>query len=400
VNTLFWIIVGVMLIIAVLIVTLPLFSKEPALSADGKRRNLKIARQQLVELRQALRNGEVTKDQFDAQYLELQLNLNQELTAGAPSEVSGGGRWVIPLVVLFIPVLSMLLYLRLGEPDAVKKAEIQQENDKNLANVKDMIPQIIERLKQNPEDVQGWLTLGRSYLFIENYAAAGEVYAKIYQYQPDNVEILVNYANSLAMNNNGILTDEAVALIDKALKLAPDNNNVLWVAGLARAQAGNTPEAIQYWQKLLAQLPADSPGRAQILKMLAEAASVKPAETNGAPAANARILVNVAIDAAIKAKARQQDTVFIYAQALNGPKMPLAIVRKRLADLPLTVELNDSMAMQPNLHLSDFNQLKIMARVSKSGGAMPQPGDFAGSAELNLSAEQQSVDVLINQELR
>ena len=106
------------------------------------------------------------------------------------------------------------------------------------------------------------------------------------------------------------------------------------------------------------------------------------------------------MDDKIKAQAQDQQTVFIYAQALNGPKMPLAIVRKQVADLPVSVDLNDTLAMQPNMRLADFKQLRIIARISKSGTAMPQPGDFVGSIELKVPPDEQAVGVVINEEVK
>jgi cytochrome c-type biogenesis protein CcmH len=154
------------------------------------------------------------------------------------------------------------------------------------------------------------------------------------------------------------------------------------------------------------QLPPESDGSKQVQQMIAElAAQEANTEADAGTASQAsvaittRIQVSVDIAPAQKAGTQPQQTVFIYAQALNGPKMPLAIVRKKLADLPLTVELNDSMAMQPGMHLADFKRLKIVARVSKSGDAIPKTGDLIGSSELNVTSDTQAISLLINQEV-
>jgi cytochrome c-type biogenesis protein CcmH len=398
-----------MIAVAVLILILPLLKKTNLPLVDGKQRNLKIARQQLAELKQQLQDGRLLQHQFDAQYQELQANLNNELDHDNPVGTkagTGSGRWMIPIIILFLPLLSLALYVGLGDPDAMRKIDMQQEADQQLSNVRMLIPQIIERLKQSPEDLDGWLMLGRSYMFVQNYPAAKDVFAKIYQFQPDNVEVMLNYANCLAMNNNGQLAGEPAELIEKAVKKAPDNSNALWLAGMAKAEEGDSKQALTYWHKLLMQLPPESDGSKQVQQMIAElAAQEANTEADAGTASQAsvaittRIQVSVDIAPAQKAGTQPQQTVFIYAQALNGPKMPLAIVRKKLADLPLTVELNDSMAMQPGMHLADFKRLKIVARVSKSGDAIPKTGDLIGSSELNVTSDTQAISLLINQEV-
>ncbi len=402
-NTWFWIIAGAMLVLALVILIRPLLSKQALRSQDGSQRNLRIARQQLAELQQQHLDGVLSQDQFDAQYLELQQNLHDNLDDDNSAPHAGGsGRWIIGLIVVLLPLLSIALYLQLGDADAIAKAEMQAENERSLAQVREMIPQIIERLKQNPNDLQGWLMLGRSYMYLEQYTEAAGVYAKLYQFQPDNLEVMLDYANSLAMSRNGELNGLTGELIFKALQLAPDNHNALWLAGMAKAQSGEGGQAIVYWQKLAGLLPPDSSNLPQVQQMIAEVTAQMAAESapaSAAPITN-NIHVNVAIAAEYKARAQSGQTLFIYAQAVSGPKMPLAIVRKQVGDLPLTVDLNDSLAMQPGLHLADFPKLKIVARISQSGDAISRAGDFIGSVELGQLLADQTVNININQEVK
>ena len=132
--------------------------------------------------------------------------------------------------------------------------------------------------------------------------------------------------------------------------------------------------------------------------MIAEVSRQTTAPAKAEITTNIHVMVD--LDAKVKALAQPQQTVFIYAQALHGPKMPLAIVRKQVADLPLSVDLNDSLAMQPNMHLADFNELRVVARISKTGTAMTQPGDFIGTAEVNVPPSEQAVSIVINQEVK
>jgi cytochrome c-type biogenesis protein CcmH len=285
--------------------------------------------------------------------------------------------------LLFVPALSVPLYLNLGDTLALEKAQLQQ----NATEIHDKIPSLIAHLQQNPSDLQGWLMLGKSYVFLQDYPKASQVFAKLYQLQPDNLEVILNYADNLAMSRDGQLAGEPAALIEKALTISPDNNEALWLAGMAKMEVGDFQQALSYWQKLASQLPADAEGLSQVQAMIAEA-------TAQANTPKTEIAVKVALDSTLKAQANQ--TLFVYAQAVTGPKMPLAIVRKQVSDLPLSIKLNDSMAMQPNLHLADFKQLKIIARISKTGDASTQKGDLIGSTEISLPISQ-PVSILINQ---
>lgn len=398
----FWFIVAGMLLLALTILIWPFVRNKSLIQVDASGRNVNIARQQLKELKLQLQDGLLNQVQFDAQYVELLISFRNDLETDtlAPTEISRG-RWVIPLLFIFIPLVSLALYVNLADPDVFQKVAMQEQKQNKTAEVRDMISKIIERLKQNPDDMQGWLMLGRAYLFIQDFNQAEQVFAKLYLLQPENVEVMVNYADILAMTHNGQLSGKAAQLIEKALILAPDNNDVLWMAGMLKVEQGEVLRATDYFKKLAAQLPADSVALQEVEKMLADIKSKQAAAEDRPAAANPlRILVNVELDKQWSDSVSANQTVFIYAQALSGPKMPLAIVRKQVADLPLTVELNDSMAMQANLHLSDFAQVKIIARISKTGNAMTQSGDVLGSSELNLSQPDLSVHVTINQEVK
>ena len=399
-NTLFWIIIAGLLIAAVLLLVWPLLKTGSLTQVDGSQRNLKIARQQLAELKQQLQDGVVTQKQFAAQYLELQQNLDDALQTetNAPAQV-GNGRWVIPLVVLFVPLTSLLLYFNLADPEALQKVEIQQANDKDMADVRAMIPQIIAKLKQKPDDLEGWMMLGRSYKFLQQYQEAANVFGKLDQLLPDNLEVMLNYAENLALARNGQLAGKPAELAYRALELAPDDKDALWMASMAKMEEGNQQQAISYLQKLAWLLPSDSSALPQVQQMIAEA-SAQQTNTNNQDTEMVNITVQVTLDAAIQPQVSPGQTVFIYAQALNGPKMPLAIVRQQVANLPVTVVLNDTQAMQPNLHLADFTQLRIVARISKSGDAGTQRGDYIGDAEISLPVGEQPVSVLINQEVK
>lgn len=399
-NTEFWLIIAGLIALALVIVLPALFKKTALTQADGEQRNTAIARQQLAELKAQLHNGGLSQEQYDAQYRELQLTLLDDLETAPQPVAAKSGRWIVPVIAILLPILSLFLYLLLGDAQALKKTELQNDNQKLAENVQNMVKQLSERLQQQPDDLEGWMMLGRSFVYMQQYQKAADVFARLNQLKPNDPAVLLHYADALAMARNGQMRGEPTVLVEQAIKLVPEDHTALWLAGMAKAEAGEFVQAAAHWRKLAGLLPANDENQPQLQKMIemAEAQAQQPAASTALPAVNIR--VNVTLDAALKAKAEPQHTVFIYAQALNGPKMPLAIVRKQVAELPTSVELNDSVAMRPQTHLADFKQLRIVARVSKTGNAMPQPGDLLGAAEVDLTSANPGVGITINQEVQ
>lgn len=398
-NTLFWIIVAGLVLLALALIVPPLLRKTPLPDDDHRQRNIKIARQRLAELRQQLQDGVLDQVQFDEQYAELQLMLNDDLQASeAVKAPERQGRWIIPILLVLLPMLSLLLYVSLGDINALSKVELQQTQVKAAENMAGMMDKLRQRLQQQPDDVEGWIMLGRSYGFLQQYQDAADAFSRADKLKPDDVEIMLQYANNLAMARGGSMKGEPEQLIARVIEKAPDNANALWLAGMAMAEAGDFAKAKQYWQKLLQLLPPDAEGLSQVQQMLAAVDQELEKQRSAGPAIE--IKVKVTIDPALKANLQPQDAVFIYAQAVNGPKMPLAIVRKQASDLPTEVVLNDQMAMQGGSRLGEQQQLRIVARVSKSGQAMTQPGDLLGSVELAQPFAGATANVLINQEVK
>lgn len=398
-NTLFWVIVAGLILAALAILLPALLKKQAPVDDDHQQRNINIARQRLAELKQQLQEGVLTQTQFDEQYTELQLILNDDIEAAKVVQPSNQqGRWIIPILAAVIPCLSLLVYLLLGDSNAVNKAELQANQSKAVENIAQMIGKLEQRLQQQPDDIEGWKMLGRSYTYLQQYQQAADVYAKLYRLQPDDSEVQLQYANNLAMARGGRMAGEPAQLIKQVLDKQPDNGTALWLGGMAKAEEGDLKTAQQYWQKLATLLPANSEPLQQVQQML-DAVEAELAKSTHA-IASADIQVSVDIDPALKSKLAANTTVFVYAQAVTGPKIPLAIVKKQLAELPITLVLNDSMAMQPSTHLGEFQQLRIVARVSQSGQAMSRPGDLIGSTDVSQPFADKVVRVFIDQEIK
>jgi len=413
-NAVYWSCVVILIIIALAILLPPLWKKREIEDADSDQRNINIAQERVKELKAQLQAGTLTQQHYNEQYAELELTLGDDLDIQQQqNQSSSQGRWVIPVIALSVPLFSVFCYFSLGEPDALIKAEMKQPEAQSVAqgqagqDINAMVVQLAERLKENPNNAKDWIMLGRSFKYLKQFQLAVNSFKKAYELLGDDPEVLLHYADALAMVNNGSLSGKPEELVFKALEKVPDDVTGLWLAGMAKAEERDFVEALKYWNKLKGILPKDSEPYKQVQKLIvtvqqqdSTVQSVKSAEVSTTVTVSA-ISIDVQVDLAttFKDKVSNTDTVFIYAKALTGPPMPLAIVRKQVTDLPVTVTLDDKMAMMPTMKISNFKAVKVMARVSKSGSAMPQKGDFVGSVDLTQLQENQSVVIVINEQI-
>ena len=408
-NIVFLLLVGALIVIALLFILPPLWRKHADLDIDLDQRNVKIAQQRLAELKENLRSGGLSQTQYDEQLADLEQALSDDLDIQSKvSSESIQSRWIIYVLVIALPLLAGTLYWTLGNYQAVShSAEMAIDTDAiKMAEINKMVNGLAEKLKNNPGDAQGWLMLGRSYDVLEQHAQAIEAFAHAYQLLGDQAEILLLYADALGYVNDRSLTGKPSELIFKALALEPDNMKALWLGGMAKAQQGDAATATTLWKKLEILLPPDSEYQQEIQGLLAKLASESPdalAQSEAEPIAavsSAAITVQVSLAPELIKSAATTDTVFVYAQALSGPKMPLAIVRKLVSDLPITVSLNDTMAMMPTMKLSNFPEVKLLARVSKSGNAMSQAGDLIGAINQVMLTDKNTHHIIINDSVK
>jgi cytochrome c-type biogenesis protein CcmH len=261
-----------------------------------------------------------------------------------------------------------------------------------------LIERLAARLKEQPDDAEGWTMLGRSYMALGRQDEGLAAFERAIKLRPDDATGLADYADALAMKNGRSLEGEPTRLIERALKLDPDNLKALTLAGTVAFNGGDYAKAAQYWDRAAKVGPADSPIVQQARAGAAEARELgklpatapagaggkAPSATTTGPAAvavgNAGTLAGtVTLAPALKGKVAAEDSVFIFARPAEGSRMPLAFLRKQVKDLPFTFQLDDSLAMSPAAKLSTTaGPVVVGARISKTGQAMPQPGDLQG----------------------
>ena len=270
-----------------------------------------------------------------------------------------------------------------------------------------MVAALGERLKAQPDDAEGWLMLGRSYTALGRYRDAATALRRAQALVPPNATLLADLADVVGMANNKRLAGEPARLVQQALDVDPRHVKALALAGSVSFEAKDYPGARRHWGQLLAVLPADSPMARSVQGSMAEATQLEAggpvaagpvaagpggggaggatAEAAAAPVAGSRataISGQVVLSPELAARVAAGDTLFIFARAAQGPRMPLAILRRPADGQPADFTLDDAMAMAPNLKLSGFAQVVVGARISRSGNATPQPGDLVGQSSV------------------
>ncbi len=349
-------------------------------------------------------DGVISAGERDAAVAELAHRLGDELAA-TPAATSGGqtsrGAWVAALaLLLLVPAAAVTLYARLGNPAAATVAvamEDQGGHEMSPGQITAMIDRLAERLKSHPDEAEGWVLLARSYAALGRYAEATDAYAHADALIPDNADLLADYADAIAMSQGKRLAGKPAELAQRVLTLDPQHKKGLALAASAALEAHDYDAALSYWRRLLAEVPEGSDDAKQINAILAEVESARdgqaPAAAAKAPpriakaaAAPTTAPVAAAIDGrvdiapALAPKVALSDTVFIFARAANGPRMPLAVLRVPARELPKQFRLDDSMGMSAGMKLSSAPSVIVEARISKSGNALPQPGDLSGQS--------------------
>ena len=433
--TVFLILAAVMLAVALAIVLRPL------LSAHAPNDPAAAARRRLQALDEARAAGILDDDEFAAKRAALGDEL---LTAvGTVPARSRTAFVAAAAVALVLPAAALVLYRVVGDTRALDPAALTAvpaaEPGEHGANMEQAIAGLAAKLQQNPSDPEGWTLLGRAYLETQRFAQARDALKHAHDLSPADPDVAVAYAEALTLSSDSHRFDApARELVEAALKTDPKNQRGIWLLGIADYQAGKYDAAIAAWKRLLEQLPKDSDIAQSVRDQIAHAEADRdgrpppaptPRATASAAAPNAssggsgsagadgaagqtgaagapgtaaaaegpRLTVKVTLDPALTAKVTPGDTVFVYAKAASGPPMPLAIQRLRADQLPATVVLTDGMGMLPSMKLSQFPQIIVGARVSKSGNAIAQSGDLqtiskpldvASTAPIHLTIDQ------------
>jgi len=406
--TLFVLIAVGMVAIALAAVLIPLLrGSTPGVLREAT--NVAILRDQLRELDADLYAGTMPRDRYDQAKQELLQRALEEsksveaVAARAPQSAA----WTAAVLGSAIPIAALLLYLALGNHDAFAPLAVQSkpagEHKVTRQDIEALAEKLAAKLKDDPANVDGWVMLARTYQALDRNEDSARAFDRAVALLPDNADLLADYADLLATIDGGF-REKSVQLVEQALKADPRHWKALALAGTAAFNRKDYKTAVGYWERMKATVPPTSPLAGSIDASIAEARELGGLKAAAAPAAplpatpaappaataasaGARIAGTVQLAPALADKVSPTDTVYIFARAVDGPRMPLAILKKQAKDLPVTFALDDSMAMTPSLALSNFPSVIVGARVSKSGSATPQSGDLEGlSSAVKLGA--------------
>lgn len=407
----FWMLAALLLLAAYALFAPALLGKFRRSAVDRQKLNLRLHQQRREELAAEFSGKELEKLQAELDKDLLgDLAVNESKSSGSMDK----GRFALLVALLAAPLLGVFIYGQLGRYDLADfRAEAQAQPHEKPAGAPElqaMIDRLAERLKKDSGDLKGWMLLGRSYQQIEQYDKAVEAYAQARKLDPENLDLKAAYAEAVGESQDGNYSGEPAQIAAEILAKDPKHRSGLWLAGAGAAQSGNAVQAIKYLETLRAEFPKDSPDDKNLGKIIADlkglpegAASAEDEEAAAQmPETGEKksIQVKVTLAAALRPKAAPEDRVFIFARAASGPPMPLAIVRKQVKDLPVTVTLDDSMAMVQGMNLSAFDQLVIGARISKTGQALPKPGDLQGLTKPTAIENGGSYSVEIGEEVK
>ncbi len=401
----FGIFVALLIAIALCFLLIPLWLKPKIVSSDDSEINIELAQKKLRLLETDLENGVLTQAQYEPLKNELMLNLHRDLKQSETLIVDEKkGRWLaIPLAV-FVPLLALAIYSVKGDLRAFDDVTLQTQMKEKptSADINAMVEKLAQKMKENPSDSEGWIMLARSYKVMKRYPEAVEALRKGLALTGEQPEILLQLADVIAMKNGGSLLGEPAELVAKALDIDANNDMGLWLYGLANAEDGKFNEAIGFWQKLQTHYQPDDDDFKEVQKLINQAKealgeTVVSTVENKVVANNKGIHLIVSLDEKFKTAANPEDFVFIYAQPAQGGKMPLAVVKKQVKDLPLDVTLDDSMAMMPAMTISSVEKVQVSARISHSGNAIAQSGEPIGKMELSTSVDNGVVKLVISE---
>jgi cytochrome c-type biogenesis protein CcmH len=376
--TLFWLVGAALAAIVVFLLVRPLLKVSGTEPISRRDANISIHRDQLRELDADLRAGLLAQADYERARRELEARALEEAGAGAPERRPlARRRGVAWAVGAGLPLLAAALYLVVGNPGA-----LMPQSDPHAITVQQldaMVERLATRLRDSPGDVEGWKLLGRSYSALGRFPESAEAYGKAAALDPRDAQLLADFADVLAMARGQRLEGEPEKLIARALELDPTNLKALALAGTAAYARKDYATAAAQWEKMLPLVPPDSEDARAIRANVQEARALAGVKEERKEARRA-VKGTVALAAKIKAQAAPDDTVFIFARAVEGPPMPLAVQRVKVRELPVSFSLDDSMAMAPGMSLSAHPRVVVVARVSRTGSPAAQPGDLQGAS--------------------
>lgn len=406
----FWLISAGLILLGLVFLVFPLISKQAGSEISRREFNRALYQDKVDDLQADLVKGLLDQSEHDDAVEDLQRTLLDDVDDEQSKEfVSSKNYLAIFSVVLVLPIAALLMYHYFSNGVGGAPPTEQDLMADRALQFQQSIRSLEQRLQDEPNDFEGWRMLGQSYFVTERYQQALNAYQKASILVDDqDADVLVLVAESSAFSNNELFGEYEDQVLKAALKINPNHQRALWYLGFADYSNKDFLGASKYWQQLVDLVPNDRPDvKESLSKFLNDARqragltapqvqpNVAAANNNQATQDARTITVTVSLSEQLQSKVNPSDTLFIYARAAQGPKMPLSLARLTVNDLPITVTLSEEMKMIPNMGLSTFDQVQAIARISKSGQAITQPGDYVAPGRLVDFAKASSAEVTL-----
>ena len=351
-------------LLAILVVAWLLWPSRRRGEPSAREVNLAVHRDQVRELGADLAAGKITREDHDRSRREIERRVLED---AAPGEAPARRSLPWPALAV-IPVAALAVYFAVGSPRMIER---EAEHAITAQQVEAMVDRLAAKLRENPDDVDGWKLLGRSYTALGRFTESADAYARAATKAPRDAQLLADFADALAMARGQTLQGEPEKLVQRALEIDPKNLKALALLGTAAFERREFQKAADIWKRMLDHVPPGGEDARAIQGNIDEALALTTSRV---------VRGEVRLSEKLKGQASPDDVVYIFARAVDGPGVPLAVMRKQVRDLPAMFALDDSMAMAPGAKLSNFSRVVISARVSKAGNANAQPGDLEGKS--------------------
>ncbi|EJL95030.1 MULTISPECIES: c-type cytochrome biogenesis protein CcmI [Pseudomonas] len=375
----FWLAAGLLLLVALSFLLIPVLRERRAQREEDRTAlNVALYQERVAELQSQQAEGVLDAAQMDSGRAEAARELLADTEGVAAPRISKLGKPLPLLAAVLVPVLGLGLYMHFGAAD---KVELTREFAQAPQSMEEMTQRLERAVAAQPDSAEGLYFLGRTYMAQERPADAAKMFERAANLAGRQPELLGQWAQAQYFADGKKWSAKIQALTDEALKADPKEVTSLGLLGIAAFEGERYQEAIDYWNRLLAQLPPEDSSRAALqggIKRAAERLEASGGKVAQAPVAAKAALLKVSVDLAseLRSKVQPGDSVFIFARATSGPPAPLAAKRLTVADLPVTVELGDADAMMPQLKLSNFPEVQLVARISRAG--QPTAGEWVG----------------------
>ncbi|HWS74336.1 MAG TPA: c-type cytochrome biogenesis protein CcmI [Quisquiliibacterium sp.] len=407
----FWVLLGLLTCGATALVVWPLLNRRSAAysASDEEDQRLAVYRDRRREIERDRQAGRLTGEEAAHAVEELVAEAAQQFpnAGSALREAAAAGQgsvmpWVLVSAVA-VPLLAVLVYAAVGSPAIVGIEPSALRGEITPARIEQAVTELSAQVARNPQDGEAWAMLAEGLRLQDKPAQAAEAYAKAVDLNPPHARLLADYAETLVLLSNGDFSGRPVELLERALRIDPNDGKAIALMGAAQFRLGNLPEALRYLKQLSKDLPPGSEEAARLAEAIdrieAELASRGPAGAAAGPGPSAQpapapasgagaqatpsgagISGLVTIDDSLRSAIGEGSVLFVVARDPDGPRTPLAAIRIPVGGWPVRFSLDDAQSMDPSRPLSKAPSLVVEARVSASGDAMRRSGDPIGTS--------------------